>query len=79
MNAERRRSGGGTTARELAGGPAPILVARVEVCVECQRPAPAPGAHHCRQCIAQYVAGLKRRRAAELRQQPLSDLLGLAC
>jgi hypothetical protein len=78
VNAERRRSEG-ATARELARQPAPILLSRIEVCVECARRAPAPDAHCCPQCIEDYVAGLKRRKAAELRLQPLSDFMGVAC
>jgi hypothetical protein len=77
MNAERRRSEG-ATARELARQPAPILLARIEVCVECARRAPAPDAHFCPQCIEAYVAGLRRRHDAELRLQPIVDL-GIAC
>jgi hypothetical protein len=46
--------------------------------VECQGLAPAPDAHHCPACIAAYLAIQKRRRAAELRLQPLDDL-GVAC
>jgi hypothetical protein len=78
MNAERRRSEG-ATARELARQPAPILLARNEVCVECARRAPASDAHFCPECIQAHLSGLKRRRAAELRLQPLSDFMGVAC
>jgi hypothetical protein len=78
MNGERRRSRGGTTASMLAARPGTILVAKVLVCVECARRAPAPDAHHCPECITAYLAGLRRRRAAELRLQPLVEL-GIAC
>ena len=40
-------------------------------CPECERRLAAPGWRHCTPCLREYVAGLRRRRGAELRMPPL--------
>jgi len=62
------------------GNPAPAeaggLHNTVPGCVECggRLGVPKPGRSLCPQCHRDYLAGLRRRHAAELRAQPLSDL-----
>lgn len=71
MNAERRPGDG--TASDAAGGLHTTVPA---ACVECggRLGVPKPGRSFCPQCHRDYLAGLRRRHAAELRAQPLSDL-----
>ena len=45
-----------------------------ETCEACARRPAVPGWHHCSNCLRDFVDGLRRRRAAELRMQPLCDL-----
>lgn len=83
MNAERRP--GQRAASEAAGGPSSIIArsdARLDLwdaptgCQECggRLGVPKPGRTMCPQCHRDYLAGLRRLHAAELRAQPLSDL-----
>jgi hypothetical protein len=54
-----------TTVRRSAG-----------VCRDCARRPAARGWNRCSACLRAYCAGLRRRRDAEARLQPLADFLG---
>ena len=48
------------------------------LCGECRGRPASPGYHTCVQCRAEFAAGQRRRRDAELRLVPLADVLGVA-
>lgn len=72
MSAERRAPEGNAPIAEAAQPSDPTVPA----CAECggRLGVPKPGRTHCPQCHRDYLAGLRRRHAAELRMPPLSDL-----
>lgn len=74
MNAERRAPEG-NAASDAADGPASIVTLNRNSCIECagRFGIPKPGRRMCPDCHRAYLAGLARRRAAELRTPPLAD------
>jgi hypothetical protein len=67
VNAERRAPEGDTASDGFSGLRSMVR----ETCPECGRRPAAIGWNHCTPCLREFVAGLKRRNAAELRMPPL--------
>jgi hypothetical protein len=78
-NDRARRAGNATSPEVDAGGPAsnPILTDPTdETCDLCGGPFEVAYRHvsWCARCVAAFLAGLRRRREAELRLPPLAEV-----
>jgi hypothetical protein len=46
------------------------------LCADCASSAPSRTWRRCNECLREYSKGIRRRRLAEQRMQPLVDLVG---